>query len=195
MNGAGVVHRDDVVDARSDGADDVAWVATCRDLDAVTLDDERQAANVDTHHKHTRLLSGGAEGGVVEEFCATVDKHRPCPGGRHVPAPMLEEVCKRRVAVDTEAPSSWLWREQFQARSAVGSSEKAGATQIEPVVVARTLAANKTNCGIGRLLVHRLQGTRKSKVHVGDIEYSGIPSETCNSCHNLATGGDDNLEN
>jgi len=36
----------------------------------------------------------------------------------------------------------------------------------------------------GKLLVHRLQATRKSKVRVGDIEYSGIPSETCNSCHN-----------
>ena len=36
----------------------------------------------------------------------------------------------------------------------------------------------------GKLLVHRLQGTRKSKVQVGDVEYSGIPSETCNSCHN-----------
>ena len=36
----------------------------------------------------------------------------------------------------------------------------------------------------GKLLVHRLQGSRKSKVHVGDVTYSGIPSETCNSCHN-----------
>ncbi|RME98823.1 MAG: cytochrome C, partial [Alphaproteobacteria bacterium] len=36
----------------------------------------------------------------------------------------------------------------------------------------------------GKLLVHRLQGTRKSKVHVGDVTYSGIPSESCNSCHN-----------
>ena len=36
----------------------------------------------------------------------------------------------------------------------------------------------------GKLLVHQLQGTRKSKVHVGDLTYSGIPSETCNSCHN-----------
>ncbi len=33
----------------------------------------------------------------------------------------------------------------------------------------------------GKLLVHRMQGTRKSKVKVGDVEYSGIPSETCNS--------------
>ncbi|MDX1606521.1 MAG: hypothetical protein R3202_10045, partial [Candidatus Competibacterales bacterium] len=36
----------------------------------------------------------------------------------------------------------------------------------------------------GKLLVHRLQATRKSKVTVGDITYSGIPSESCNSCHN-----------
>ncbi len=36
----------------------------------------------------------------------------------------------------------------------------------------------------GKLLVHRMQASRKSKVKVGDVEYSGIPSETCNSCHN-----------
>lgn len=36
----------------------------------------------------------------------------------------------------------------------------------------------------GKLLVHRLQATRKSKVTVGDLTYSGIPSETCNTCHN-----------
>ena len=36
----------------------------------------------------------------------------------------------------------------------------------------------------GKLLVHRMQGTRKSVVEVGDVEYTGIPSETCNSCHN-----------
>ncbi len=36
----------------------------------------------------------------------------------------------------------------------------------------------------GKLLVHRMQATRKSKVQVGDLTYSGIPSETCNSCHN-----------
>lgn len=36
----------------------------------------------------------------------------------------------------------------------------------------------------GKLLVHRMQGTRKSKVKVGDIEYSGIPTETCVTCHN-----------
>ncbi len=36
----------------------------------------------------------------------------------------------------------------------------------------------------GKLLTHQLQATRKSKVTHGDLEYSGIPSETCNSCHN-----------
>lgn len=36
----------------------------------------------------------------------------------------------------------------------------------------------------GKLLVHRMHATRKSKVKVGEVEYSGIPAETCNSCHN-----------
>ena len=36
----------------------------------------------------------------------------------------------------------------------------------------------------GHLLVHRIQGTRKAKVEVSGHEYSGIPVETCNSCHN-----------
>ena len=36
----------------------------------------------------------------------------------------------------------------------------------------------------GKLLVHRMQATRKSQVHVGDVTYSGIPTESCNSCHN-----------
>ncbi len=36
----------------------------------------------------------------------------------------------------------------------------------------------------GHPLVHRMQAGRKSKVTVGDVTYSGIPSETCNSCHN-----------
>ncbi len=35
----------------------------------------------------------------------------------------------------------------------------------------------------GHLLTHQIQATRKSKVKHGDIEYSGIPVETCNSCH------------
>lgn len=36
----------------------------------------------------------------------------------------------------------------------------------------------------GKLLTHQMQATRKSVVKHGDLEYSGIPSETCNSCHN-----------
>ena len=36
----------------------------------------------------------------------------------------------------------------------------------------------------GKLLVHTMQGTRKSKVQVGEVHYSGIPTESCNSCHN-----------
>jgi hypothetical protein len=36
----------------------------------------------------------------------------------------------------------------------------------------------------GKLLVHRMQATRNSQVQVGDVKYSGIPTESCNSCHN-----------
>ena len=36
----------------------------------------------------------------------------------------------------------------------------------------------------GKLLVHRMQATRKSKVAHNGLEYSGIPSESCNTCHN-----------
>ncbi len=36
----------------------------------------------------------------------------------------------------------------------------------------------------GKLLVHRMQATRKSVVDVGDTTYTGIPTETCVSCHN-----------
>lgn len=36
----------------------------------------------------------------------------------------------------------------------------------------------------GKLLTHQLQATRKSKVKHGDLEYSGIPNESCSSCHN-----------
>ncbi len=36
----------------------------------------------------------------------------------------------------------------------------------------------------GKLLTHQIQSTRDVKVTVGDVTYSGIPSETCNSCHN-----------
>jgi decaheme cytochrome c component MtrC/MtrF-like protein len=36
----------------------------------------------------------------------------------------------------------------------------------------------------GHLLVHSIQSSRKAKVKVNDVTYSGIPSETCTSCHN-----------
>ncbi len=36
----------------------------------------------------------------------------------------------------------------------------------------------------GHMLTHQIQATRKTKVKHGDVEYSGIPVETCNSCHN-----------
>ncbi len=36
----------------------------------------------------------------------------------------------------------------------------------------------------GKLLTHQMQGTRKTKVKHGDLEYSGIPAESCVSCHN-----------
>lgn len=36
----------------------------------------------------------------------------------------------------------------------------------------------------GKLLVHRMQAGRKSPVTVGDVTYTGIPTESCNSCHN-----------
>ncbi len=36
----------------------------------------------------------------------------------------------------------------------------------------------------GKLLVHRMQAGRKSKVQVGEVAYTGIPTESCNSCHN-----------
>ncbi|MDH3536641.1 MAG: hypothetical protein OER87_12930 [Gammaproteobacteria bacterium] len=36
----------------------------------------------------------------------------------------------------------------------------------------------------GHMLTHQIQATRKSKVTVGDVTCSGIPVETCNSCHN-----------
>ena len=36
----------------------------------------------------------------------------------------------------------------------------------------------------GHMLVHKMQATRESKVTVGDTTYSGIPHETCASCHN-----------
>ena len=36
----------------------------------------------------------------------------------------------------------------------------------------------------GHLLVHSIQSTRQSTVEVNEKTYSGIPVETCNSCHN-----------
>ena len=36
----------------------------------------------------------------------------------------------------------------------------------------------------GHLLVHSIQSSRDAKVKVNDIEYSGIPVETCSTCHN-----------
>lgn len=36
----------------------------------------------------------------------------------------------------------------------------------------------------GHLLVHSIQSSRKTKVKVHDIEYSGVPVETCTTCHN-----------
>lgn len=36
----------------------------------------------------------------------------------------------------------------------------------------------------GHLLVHSIQGTRKSQVEVHGQRYSGIPVETCTTCHN-----------
>ena len=36
----------------------------------------------------------------------------------------------------------------------------------------------------GHLMVHRIQATREAVVKTEHAEYSGIPVETCNSCHN-----------
>ncbi len=36
----------------------------------------------------------------------------------------------------------------------------------------------------GHLLVHSIQSSRKAKVKVHDVEYSGVPVETCSTCHN-----------
>lgn len=35
----------------------------------------------------------------------------------------------------------------------------------------------------GHALVHSIQGTRETKVHVHGVTYSGIPVETCTTCH------------
>jgi len=36
----------------------------------------------------------------------------------------------------------------------------------------------------GHMLIHAIQSSRKVKVNVHDINYSGIPVETCTTCHN-----------
>ena len=36
----------------------------------------------------------------------------------------------------------------------------------------------------GHLLSHQIQSSRKVKVHIHDVNYSGIPVETCTTCHN-----------
>lgn len=36
----------------------------------------------------------------------------------------------------------------------------------------------------GHLLVHQIQSSRKVKVSVHDVNYSGVPVETCSTCHN-----------
>jgi len=36
----------------------------------------------------------------------------------------------------------------------------------------------------GHLLVHEIQSSRDSVVHVNDINYTGIPTKTCSTCHN-----------
>lgn len=41
---------------------------------------------------------------------------------------------------------------------------------------------NKTEKG--HMLTHKMQATRKTEVTHGNVTYSGIPVETCNSCHN-----------
>ncbi|WP_197530987.1 hypothetical protein [Bythopirellula polymerisocia] len=35
----------------------------------------------------------------------------------------------------------------------------------------------------GHMLVHSIQGSREAKVTVHDTTYSGIPVETCITCH------------
>jgi len=36
----------------------------------------------------------------------------------------------------------------------------------------------------GHLLTHQIQSSRKVKVKIHDVEYSGVPVETCSTCHN-----------
>jgi hypothetical protein len=42
----------------------------------------------------------------------------------------------------------------------------------------------KTSKKQGHLLTHQIQSSRKVKVQVNDINYSGVPVETCATCHN-----------
>ncbi len=36
----------------------------------------------------------------------------------------------------------------------------------------------------GHLLIHRIQSTQDAMVKVGDVNYTGVPVETCTTCHN-----------
>ncbi len=36
----------------------------------------------------------------------------------------------------------------------------------------------------GHLLVHEIQASRNAVVHVNDINYTGVPTKTCSTCHN-----------
>ena len=44
----------------------------------------------------------------------------------------------------------------------------------------KTIPKNKP----GHLLVHQIQASRNSVVHVNNINYTGIPTKTCSTCHN-----------
>ena len=37
---------------------------------------------------------------------------------------------------------------------------------------------------VGHMLTHQIQSSRKVKVSVNDVNYSGVPVETCSTCHN-----------
>ncbi len=41
----------------------------------------------------------------------------------------------------------------------------------------------------GHLLTHRIQGTRKTHIHYGDTDRTGISNRTCNQCHNRGASG------
>lgn len=42
----------------------------------------------------------------------------------------------------------------------------------------------KTSKKQGHLLTHQIQSSRKVKVNIHDVNYSGVPVETCSTCHN-----------